>query len=145
MTGSGRALADNRVRRGAGMGRSDQARHGQRDSKPYIAKPELGRPAGVTVPMRQWLDAAAALEPQLLQSLPLDISVLDLAACQLNRGGLLRPVVDLLPLEEPRLRVRVVTRSGGWWLFDSCGRVAPTRFQEGQANAQETLQPDRGV
>ena len=85
--------------------------------------PEL---LGGTMTLREWLEAAVELEGELLAAPPLTVGMVDLAAFQLNRGGHLRLVVDLLPLEEPRLRVRVVTRSGGWWLSDSSGRVAPS-------------------
>ena len=76
--------------------------------------------------LREWLDAAAELEPELLQSPPLTTTDIDAAVVALNAGGHLRLVVDLHPLPGgSRLRVRVCERGYGWWLCDSWGRVAP--------------------
>lgn len=87
----------------------------------------------MTTDLRQWLEEAVELEAELLRSPPLDEAVLDAAVLALNRGGHLRLVVDLLPLDEPRLRVRVVEPAGGWWLSDSWARVAPAAHALGTA------------
>lgn len=76
--------------------------------------------------LREWLEAAAELEPELLQAPPLELSAIDAACAALNAGGHLRLVVDLYPPPgEPRLRVRVIERGCAWWLADTAGRVAP--------------------
>jgi len=78
------------------------------------------------VTLREWLEAAAELEPELLQSPPLTTTDIDAAVVALNAGGHLRLVVDLHPLPgESRLRVRVIERGYAWWLCDTAGRVAP--------------------
>jgi hypothetical protein len=79
------------------------------------------------VTLREWLEAAAELEPELLQSPPLTTTDIDAAVVALNAGGHLRLVVDLHPPPgELRLRVRVIERGCAWWLSDSAGRVAPS-------------------
>lgn len=78
----------------------------------------------VPVTLREWLEAAAELEPELLSSPPLALVDIDAACVALNAGGHLRLVLDLRP-GEIRLRVRVIERGCGWWLSDSWGRVAP--------------------
>lgn len=76
--------------------------------------------------LREWLEAAAELEAELLQAPPLELSAIDAACAALNAGGHLRLVVDLHPPPaEPRLRVRVIERGCAWWLADTAGRVAP--------------------
>jgi len=87
----------------------------------------------MTTDLRQWIERAAELEPELLRAPPLDGAVLDVAVRALDRGAHLRLVVDLLPLDEPRLRVRVVEPAGGWWLSDSWARVAPAAHALGTA------------
>lgn len=84
--------------------------------------------------LRQWLDVAAELEPEILQSPPLTTTDIDAAVVALNAGGHLRLVVDLHPLPgESRLRVRVIERGCAWWLSDSWARVAPAAHALGAA------------
>lgn len=73
----------------------------------------------------RWLEAAAGLEDELLDALPQDDAIIDGTVRALNAGGHLRLVVDIPALGEPRLRVRMCTARGGWWLLDTCGSVAP--------------------
>lgn len=77
--------------------------------------------------LREWLEAAAELEPELLQAPPLGERDLDAAIVALNAGGRLRYVVDVGPGADVRLRVKVIERAGSctWWLLDTSGRVAP--------------------
>lgn len=81
--------------------------------------------------LREWLEAAAELEPELLQAPPLELSAIDAACVALNAGGHLRLVVDCYPLSAPRLRVRVIERGCAWWLLDSWGRSGPSTHDVG--------------
>jgi hypothetical protein len=94
----------------------------------------------VSAAIRQWLDAAAELEPELLQSPPLTTTDIDAAVVALNAGGHLRLVVDLHPLPgDSRLRVRVIERGCAWWLSDSWGRVAPAMLDAAPSPTGDTV------
>ena len=75
--------------------------------------------------LAEWLAAIEQLEPELLSAPPLEPAAVDAACVAINAGGHLRLVIDLHPLGETRLRVRVIERGCAWWLTDSWGRVAP--------------------
>lgn len=76
----------------------------------------------MTQAVQSLLAQAAVLERELLSSEYVDVDLVDAAGEVLERGGHVRLVIDLVP--EPRLRVRMIGRRGGWWLIDSRGRVA---------------------
>jgi hypothetical protein len=82
--------------------------------------------------LAEWLAAIEQLEPELLSAPPLEEIMHEAATLALNRGGRLQLVLDLYPLQAPRLRVRVVSPSGGWWLSDSMGRVAHAAHVAGE-------------
>lgn len=75
--------------------------------------------------LERWLDAAAELAFELLQEPALDPAEGDAARVAVYAGGRLRLVLDFAPQGRPRLRVKVIERSGSWWLLDSTGRDAP--------------------
>jgi hypothetical protein len=75
--------------------------------------------------LKAWLEAAVALEAELLAAPPLTVGQVDLAAAVLNRQGHLRLIVDLVDGASPRLRVSLIGRNGTFALLDTAGICAP--------------------
>ena len=84
--------------------------------------------ASETIPaVRNFLELAAACESQILVAPPLtpELARMVAAARWIGDGARVRLMVDLYADSDPRLRVRMINRRGGFWLLDTSGIVAP--------------------